>query len=305
MSASADLFPGFAERRIRAAGADIFVRTGGSGPPLLLLHGYPQTHVCWHKVAPALAGHCRLVMADLRGYGVSSVPASDADHVAYSKRAMAEDALAVMHALGHRQFMVAGHDRGGRVAYRLALDHPEAVVALMPIDILPTAEVWRRTTAESAIGSYHWGFLAQPHPLPETLINTHPVYYVEHTLRSWAKARDLSPFAPTALAHYRALMSDPARVHAVCEDYRAGASVDRRLDEADLAAGRRIACPTFVAWGSAYLGARGIDPLDVWRAWCTDLSGAEIDSGHFQAEENPDALVAALLPFLAASRGRL
>jgi haloacetate dehalogenase len=299
MSALPDLFPGFAERRIRTEGAEIFLRTGGSGPALLLLHGYPQTHVCWHKVAPELARHVTLVIPDLRGYGASSAPPGDAGHETYAKRAMAEDCLSVMRALGHERFIAAGHDRGARVAYRLALDHPEAVAALVPIDILPTAEVWRRITAESAIGSYHWAFLAQPQPLPETLIAANPVYYVEHTLKSWAKPRDLSPFSAEALAHYRALLQDPARVHAVCEDYRAGATIDRRLDEADLAAGRRIACPTFLVWATHYIGRRNPDPVQIWKPWCTDIAGASVDSGHFIAEENPKDLLAALLPLLA------
>ena len=176
MSALPDLFPGFAERRIRTvSGVEIYLRSGGSGPPLLLLHGYPQTHVAWHKIAPELARHCTLVVADLRGYGASSAPPGDAEHRTYAKRAMAEDCLAVMRALGHERFMVAGHDRGGRVAYRLALDHPDAVSALIPVDILPTAEVWRRTSAESMLKSYHWAFLAQPSPMPETLIGKDPV----------------------------------------------------------------------------------------------------------------------------------
>jgi haloacetate dehalogenase len=300
MNVTADLFPGFAERRIDTGGAEIFVRTGGRGVPLLLLHGYPQTHVCWHKIAPELARHATLVVADLRGYGASSIPPSDAEHAAYSKQAMAEDCRKVMRALGHERFVVGGHDRGGRVAYRLALDHPEAVRALIPIDILPTAEVWRRITAERAVSGYHWAFLAQPHPLPETLIGREPIYYLEHTLKSWAGPRDLSAFSAEALAHYRALMKDPARVHAMCEDYRAGASIDRRLDEADLAASRRIACPTFVIWGSEYLGRGSARPLDVWRPWCRELSGMEIRSGHFLAEENPQDTLAALVPFLAA-----
>ena len=195
MSATPDLFPGFAERRIMTSeGVEIYLRTGGSGPPLLLLHGYPQTHVAWHRIAPDLARQCTLVIADLRGYGASSAPPGDAEHHTYSKRAMADDCLRVMRALGHERFMVAGHDRGGRVAYRLALDHADAVSALIPIDILPTAEVWRRTTTESMLKSYHWAFLAQPNPMPETLIAKDPVFYLEHTLKSWAKPRDLSPF---------------------------------------------------------------------------------------------------------------
>jgi haloacetate dehalogenase len=301
VSALPDLFPGFAERRIKTtAGVEIYLRTGGSGPPLLLLHGYPQTHVAWHKIAPELARHCTLVVADLRGYGASSAPPGDAEHQTYAKRAMAEDCLAVMRTLGHARFMVAGHDRGGRVAYRLALDHPDAVSALIPVDILPTAEVWRRTSPESMLKSYHWAFLAQPSPMPETLIGKDPVFYLECTLKSWAKPRDLSPFSAEALAHYRALLTDPARIHAVCEDYRAGASIDRRLDEADLAAGRKIGCPTFVLWARSYLAG---DPLEVWKGWCTDVTGASVDSGHFLAEENPRDTLAALVPFLESIRG--
>jgi haloacetate dehalogenase len=300
MSGLPEVYPGFATRRVRTApDVEIHLRTGGSGPPLLLLHGYPQTHAAWHRIAPELARHYTLVIADLRGYGASSAPPGDAEHKTYSKRAMADDCLAVMRALGHDRFMVAGHDRGGRVAYRLALDHPQAVTALVPVDILPTAEVWRRTDAERMLKSYHWGFLAQPKPMPETLIAKDPVYYLEHTLRSWAKARDLSPFAADALAHYRALLQDPARIHAVCEDYRAGASIDRRLDEADLAAGRKITCPTFVLWGRSYLSG---NPPSVWEAWCTAVGGAPVDSGHFLAEENPRDTLAALVPFLQSCK---
>jgi haloacetate dehalogenase len=302
MSDLPDLFPGLAERRIEtAAGIEIFLRTGGSGPPLLLLHGYPQTHVMWHKVAAELARHCTLVMPDLRGYGASSAPMGDEAHEVYCKRAMARDCLTLMRELGYRRFMVAGHDRGGRVAYRLALDHPEAVAALIPVDIIPTAEVWRRITAESAVRGYHWQFLSQPYPLPETLIGKDPVCYLEHTLKSWAGPRDLSPFSAEAMAHYRAQIQDPTRVHAFCEDYRAGAGIDRSLDEADLAAGRKIACPTLVVHGSYLSGT----PLDVWRAWCTSVAAATVASGHFLAEENPNDTLAALIPFLAANPGAL
>jgi haloacetate dehalogenase len=301
MSTLPDLFPGFAERRIRtAANVEIHLRTRGLGPPLLLLHGYPQTHVMWHRIAPQLARHATLVVADLRGYGASSAPPGDAEHTAYSKRAMAQDCLAVMRALGYERFAVAGHDRGARVAYRLALDRPEAVSALAVLDIVPTGEVWRRANAEWALRAYHWPFLAQPAPMPETLIGKDPVRYLEHTLASWARPRNLSPFAPEALEHYRALLRDPARVHAVCEDYRAGAGIDRALDDADMAAGRRIACPTLVLYASHYLAG---SPLDIWRAWCTEVAGAAIASGHFLAEENPDETLAALVPFLDTHNG--
>jgi haloacetate dehalogenase len=296
-----DLFPGFAERRIEAAGGiEIYLRTGGSGPPLLLLHGYPQTHVMWHKIAPDLARHCTLVIPDLRGYGSSSAPLGGEDHATYSKRAMAEDCLTVMRELGYPRFMVAGHDRGGRVAYRLALDHPWAVSALVPVDIIPTAEVWRRITAQAAIRGYHWSFLAQPYPLPETLIGKDPIYYLEHTLKSWAGPHDLTPFSPGALAHYYALVQDPARVHAFCEDYRAGASIDRSLDEADLAAGRKIGCPTLVIHGGYLPTGPAGGPIDIWRGWCTDVRAAVISSGHFLAEENPADTLAAMIPFLTA-----
>jgi haloacetate dehalogenase len=301
MTAPADLFPGFAERRVRTRGAEIHLRTGGRGPPLLLLHGYPMTHVTWHRIAGELARHCTLVIPDLRGYGASSAPESDAGHLAYCKRVMAQDCLEVMRALGFQRFAVAGHDRGGRVGYRLALDHPEAVSAFIPVDIVPTAEAWRATDAERSIRAYHWAFLAQPHPLPERLIGKDPVFYVDHTLASWTKSGTLSHFAPEALASYRALLQDPARVHAVCEDYRAGATIDWQLDEADMAAGRKIACPTFFIWGTHYLGRGGARPIEVWRRWCSgELSGAAIDCGHFQAEENAEDTLAALVPFLTS-----
>jgi haloacetate dehalogenase len=304
MSGLPDLFPGFAERRIETIdGLHIYLRTGGSGPPLLLLHGYPQTHVMWHRVAPDLARHCTLVIPDLRGYGASSAPMGDEAHETYCKRAMAEDCVVLMRELGYPRFMVAGHDRGGRVAYRLALDHPEAVAALIPVDIIPTAEVWRRLTAQAALRGYHWQFLAQPYPLPETLIGKEPLYFLEHTLRSWAGPRDLTPFSPGAMAHYHALVQDPARVHAFCEDYRAGAGIDRKLDEADLAAGRKISCPTLVLHGSYLPTGPAGTPLDIWRGWCTDATAATVTSGHFLAEENPTDTLAALIPFLAANAG--
>jgi haloacetate dehalogenase len=301
MSSLPDLYPGFAERRIETTGAQIYLRTGGSGPPLLLLHGYPQTHVCWHRMAPDLAREFTLVIPDLRGYGSSTGPQGDAAHTLYSKRVMAEDCLTAMRALGHERFVIAGHDRGGRVAYRMALDHPQAVRALIVVDIVPTAVQWRRMNAEAALKSYHWTFLAQPHPMPEKLIDRDPVYYLEHTLKGWTKPRDLSPFAADALAHYRALLKSPASVHAICEDYRAGATVDRQLDEADLAAGRKITCPTFVLWASNYLNTKAGTPVETWSEWCTDVRGAAVSSGHFIAEENPTDAVAALLPFLRAN----
>ena len=297
MSALPDLFPGFAERRIKTdAGVEIYLRTGGSGPPLLLLHGYPQTHVAWHKIAPELARHCTLVVADLRGYGASSAPPGDAEHHTYSKRAMAEDCLAVMRALGHERFMVAGHDRGGRVAYRLALDHPDAVSALIPIDILPTAEVWRAHDRGKHAQVLSLGVpgAAEPHARdadrqgPGLLSRAH-AEELGQVARSVAvlagSAGTLSRAADTTLRAF----TPSARTIAPAPPSIA------QLDEADLAAGRKIECPTFVLWARSYLPG---DPLEVWRAWCTNVTGASIDSGHFLAEENPQDTLAALVPFL-------
>lgn len=298
MTTMPDLFLGFAERRIAVPGAEIFARVGGSGPPLLLLHGYPQTHHCWHRIATRLAERHTVVVADLRGYGASSVPEPDGNHAAYSKRQMAMDMVAVMDALGHGRFTVAGHDRGGRVAYRMALDHPAAVSRLLVLDIIMTAHVWRGMDWRIAIRSYHWPFLAQPHPLPETLIATDPQFYADHTIASWSLRKDLSAFHPGALAHYRALLADPLRVRAVCEDYRAGATIDRELDEVDLAGERRITCPLLALWGKAYVGSSAASPIDLWREIADDVRGEEIPAGHFLAEEAPEATLAAILAFL-------
>lgn len=296
MGAEFDLFPGFATRLVTVApNVEIFVRAGGQGPPLLLLHGYPQTHVIWHHVASQLARHCSLVIADLRGYGASSAPSSDSQHVAYSKRTMAADCVALMRALGHERFLVAGHDRGGRVAYRLALDHPQAISGLVPIDIIPTGEVWRRANASWAVKTFHWSFLAQPTPIPERLIANDPVFWVDQTLAAASGTRDLSVFSPRALECYRASLKEPSRIHSVCEDYRAGAGIDRELDDADSAAGRRIECPTLLLWADNYLAN---SPLDVWVPWCNSLSGIAVKSGHYLAEENPKATLDALIPFL-------
>lgn len=307
MTALPDLFPGFASRKVRTAGCEINCRIGGAGAPLVLLHGYPQTHVCWHAVAPELARNATLVIPDLRGYGASSCPqstlASDPDHEIYSKRAMANDIVELMAALGHRRFMVAGHDRGARVAYRLAIDHPDAASRLMVLDILPTVDVWEAMRWEAAYKSYHWSFLAQPAPLPETLIAADPGYYVDHTLASWTASKTLSCFAAGALKHYRAALSAPERIHAVCEDYRAGVSFDRLADIESLSRGQKIACPTLALWGSDYVGRGGASPIDVWRRWAPAVVGREIRSGHFLVEENPTATLVEMLAFMAAAGG--
>src|SRR5215208_3285190 len=231
----ADLYPGFASRFMPTSIGTIFVRTGGTGPPLLLLHGYPQTNVIYHRVAPRLAQGFTLVIPDLPGYGWSAVPRSDADHTPYTKRAMAAVMIELMEALGFVRFRIAGHDRGGRVAYRLALDHPERVERLAALDILPTYDYWQRMDRLYGLKMYHWLFLAQPEPLPERLIGGNPVFNVVHPLASWTKAQSLAAFDPRALAHYRAALADPSRIHAACEDYRAGAHADYDHDAADRA----------------------------------------------------------------------
>lgn len=304
----ADLFSGFDARTFDTGEARIYARIGGSGPPLLMLHGFPQCHVMWHRIAPALAESFTCVIADLRGYGASSVPASMPDHEPNSKRAMARDMVAVMAELGFDQFALAGHDRGGRVGYRMALDHPERVSCLAVLDIVPTHAMWHNFTVKLAMKTYHWLFLAQPEPLPETLIGGAPDYYLDTTIASWTRDRSLAAFDPAALDHYRQLFRDPARIHAACEDYRAGQTIDLAADEADVAAGRRIACPVFVLWGDAGIpgGTKGQDdddgPLATWRKWADTVDGTAIDAGHFVCEENPQATLAALLPFLTDRR---
>lgn len=298
MSALPDLFPGFESRSFRTKGAEIFARLGGDGPPLLMLHGYPQTHHTWHRLAPVLCEHFSLVIADLRGYGQSSCPSSDPAHEVYSKRAMGRDMFEVMDSLGHESFFLLGHDRGARVAYRMALDEGERIRRLALLDILPTYTMWKTMNHGLSMSAYHWPFLAQPCPMPETLIGNAPEYYVDHTLASWALAKDLSAFDKTALAHYRALLSSQGTLHAVCEDYRAGETCDVSADEEDIKAGRKIACPTLILWGTDYVAKRAGNPLDVWREWCKDVRGGPIVSGHFLAEENPDETLNALLPFL-------
>ncbi len=289
-------FDAFAAREIALGEATIFARVGGAGPPLLLLHGYPQSHMMWARVAERLTSRFTVVAADLRGYGRSSAPPSR-NGERYTKRVMAEDALALMSALGIETFAVAGHDRGGRVAYRLALDHPGRVTKIAVLDIVPTWEMWASMDAARAMTVYHWMFLAQPEPLPETLIAGAPETYLDHTLTSWIGDRSLKHFAAEALAAYRAAVRDPARVHAMCEDYRAGATIDRALDEADRAAGRKIEAPLFALWGANGIPAKGESPLDVWRRWAANVSGKGIDCGHFLPEEAPEATAEALLAF--------
>ncbi|HTO83846.1 MAG TPA: alpha/beta hydrolase [Methylomirabilota bacterium] len=285
----------FAEKRIAVGETEIFLRTGGAGPPLLLLHGYPQTHVIWHRVAPTLARHFTLVMPDLRGYGQSRGPTPDAAHLNYSKRALAHDMVAVMEALGHRRFALAGHDRGGRIGYRLCLDHPERVTRYAALDIVPTVEVWDEMDADRALSTYHWQFLAVPAPVPERLIGNDPEFYVTHLLRRWAGR--FEALDPQAVAAYLAQFRDPRVIAATCADYRAGASSDRDHDRADRAAGRKIARPMLVVWGRGYKASAAASPAAVWRRWADDVREAPLDCGHFVAEEAAEDCAAALLRF--------
>lgn len=283
--------------RIKTAGAEINLRHGGSGDPLLLLHGYPQTHAMWHGVAPALAERFHVICPDLRGYGDSSKPQSTADHASYSKRAMAQDMVEVMSALGYDSFAVAGHDRGGRVAHRLALDHPDRVRRACVMDIAPTLHMFEYTDQQFATGYYHWFFLIQPNGLPETLIGADPDYYLASKLGQWSGADAV--FDPEALAEYRRCFRNPATIHASCEDYRAAASIDLEHDRADLDV--RIECPLLALWGASGFVNRMYDVLATWRARARHVEGRAIDSGHFLAEENASEVVAELDAFLVPS----
>jgi haloacetate dehalogenase len=280
----------------------IFLRRSGSGAPLLLLHGFPQTHLMWRGVAPLLTRRFTVVCADLRGYGRSGCPASTPDHAPYAKRAMARDMVAVMERLGFARFSVAGHDRGGRVAYRLALDQPARVERIAVLDILPTGEVWDRADARLALAFWPWSLLAQPPPLPERLMAAAPDAVVDDALSGWGSPA--ATFGPDVRAAYVEALRDPARVHAICEEYRAGATCDREHDEADRRSGRRIACPVLVLWSgrggldSWYAEAGG--PLTLWRAWADEVQGWPLDAGHFFPEEIPEETATALTRFFAA-----
>ena len=298
MSDLADLLPGFATHWIDTQAGRIFARSAGSGPPLVLLHGFPQTNVMWHRIAPDLAEKFTVVVMDLRGYGWSSAPGS-IDGGLYAKRAMGSDVIAVMEALGHVRFRVGGHDRGGRVAYRLALDNPGRVEKLALLDILPTIEVWKNIRA-GVTPAAHWTFLAQKAPVPEQQIGADPDAFFRPQMAKWEKDPSKPVFDPRALAHYAAAWGDPSRIHAMCEDYRAGATIDLAADEADLAAKKQILCPVNILTGSSFMtNAPGQTPVQVWRsAFAPQAEGQAIDSGHFLAEENPPATLAALMAFL-------
>lgn len=278
-------------------GIDIAAWTGGSGPPLLLLHGYPQTSACWRKVAPALAQRFTVVAADLRGYGRSGKPKGGGDHAAYSKRAMAADQMALMDALGFPRFRLVGHDRGGRVAHRLALDHPQAVERLAVLDIAPTAAMYAATDRAFAEAYYHWFFLIQPADFPERMIANDTHHFIRHTLASWSRTE--GAFDEAILRHYVEAFFDPAGIHATCEDYRAGATIDLVHDAESEAAGHKLAMPVLALWSARGTVGRLFDVLQCWRDRAhAPVTGHAIDCGHFLPEEAPEATLAALLDFL-------
>ncbi|WP_222272223.1 alpha/beta fold hydrolase [Modestobacter marinus] len=283
--------------RLTVGDVSLRVRHGGSGPPLLLLHGYPETHLAWGLVAGDLARTFTVVAPDLRGYGDSSKPAPVPGHESHGKRAMAQDCVALMADLGFDRFDVVGHDRGGRVAYRLSLDHPASIRRLTVMDVIPTGEVWARADARFALGYWHWGFLAQPRPIPERLIAPDPEYFFFDAEFGGA----IRGFPPAAVADYARCARDPAAIEGMCEDYRAGATCDRVADDEDRAAGRRIGCPTQVLWAGRGPLNTWYDPLAIWREWADDVSGRALDCGHFLAEERPGEVLAAILDFHAAA----
>src|ERR1700722_12633083 len=288
------MFEGFATKRIAVNDVTITYLTKGDGPPLLLLHGYPQTHVMWHEIAPALAERYTVLVPDLRGYGDSSKPPSDDQHLVYSKRNTAADQAALMAALGFKTFMVAGHDRGARVTHRLCLDYPDRVTKAALLDIIPTTEVFKRVNQFVATAYYPWFFLIQPNHLPETLIGGNPEFY----LRRMATRKGKLIFTDEAFAEYLRCFSDPASIHATCEDYRAGASIDLEHHAADN--GRKIACPVLILWGEKGLVGYKQDPLAIWSEYAQNVCGHSVPNGHFLPEESPRETLAALLEFFGA-----
>ncbi len=287
------MFLKFEQETVDAGGINISFVRAGSGPPVLLLHGYPQSHVMWHEVVPVLAQHFTVVAPDLRGYGDSAKPEASADHASYSKRESAADQVAVMAALGFEKFALVGHDRGARVAHRLALDHPERVQRLVLIDIVPTYTAFADTDMEKTMGYYHWFFLAQPFDLPERLIGKDPLFYLHWCLKSWGRGK-LDYFSPQALSEYERCFADPEVIRGSCEDYRASATIDLKHDAADLT--QKITCPTMVLWGNRL--DKWYDVEELWRTRAASVTGGALDGGHFLPEEMPEEVARALFYFL-------
>ncbi len=294
-------FDEFETVEVLAGETTIFLRRFGSGRPVLLLHGFPQTHLMWRSVAPLLSRSFTVICADLPGYGRSGIPVSRPDHAQASKRAMAAALIAMMEKLGFSRFSVAGHDRGGRVAYRMALDHPDVIERLAVLDVIPIAEAWKRADKRLTIGYWPWSLLAQPEPLPEKLLSAAPEAVISDALSNWGSASEA--FGPEIHRAYVEQLRDPARVHAICEEYRAGATIDHEHDLSDQTGGRRIVCPVLVLWSKQgglndwYSDAGG--PLGLWRDWAHDVRGAALPGGHFFAEEIPQQTADELINFFA------
>lgn len=289
------LFPGFASGVCDTGPVPIPYVTAGSGPPLLLLHGHPQTKAIWHRIAPALARRYTVVASDLRGYGDAGKPTGLADHSNYAKRAMAADQLGLMRALGHPRFGVVAHDRGARVAHRLAADHPQAVERMLLLDVCPTLAMYEQTSMAFATAYWHWFYLIQPAPLPEQMIGADPAFYLTRLMGN--RSAGLAPFSPDALSEYLRAIDDPACVHGICEDYRASAGIDLAHDRADRDAGRMLACPLRVLWGRDGVIGKCFAPLDEWRRVAREVGGRAIDCGHYLPEEAPDTVRAEIETF--------
>jgi haloacetate dehalogenase len=287
-------FDGFVSHQIQVEGASIHAEVGGHGPALLLLHGYPETHVAWHRVVHALAKHYTVVAADLRGYGDSIGPAGDPDHINYCKRTVALDQVQLMRALGFERFAVIGHDRGGRVAYRLCVDHPEAVAGFVSVTVIPTQDMWDKSSMAFGMKAFHWFLFAQPFDMPERLLQSDPAHFLDWTLANMAPKPET--ISAKALAEYHRAFAQASVRHAMIEDYRAAAGIDLEHDKADQESGRRITCPVQILWCGP--GVPSPHPVGIWKKWADDVEGVAIDSGHMIAEEAPGEFIAAVLPFL-------
>ena len=293
------MFEGFELKRIKTENADINLRIGGKGEAVILLHGYPQTHACWHKMAPILRENFTVIIPDLRGYGDSVGPDPDIDNQLYSKRAMAKDIKHVLNDLSVEFASVVGHDRGGRVAYRFALDHPDRITKLVVLDIIPTSEMWEKMGVQAFISGYHWQFLAQPHGLPEYMIGLDSERYLRHTLDSWAKIEN--SFSTPAMTEYLRCFSKASVIASCCADYRAGATSDWENDKLDKKMENKISCPVMTLWGQRE-GRNNLDNISIWNDWCDQpVSGHAVECGHFLPEENPDATLKAIIPFLESN----